>query len=74
MATQNGNGLSADFTLLDQFTIFVLTPVSEAAHDWVAELLPADALTWGRGTVIEHRYIGDIVEGIIGDGLTVEAA
>jgi hypothetical protein len=76
MATQNSNGLSAprgaDFTLLDEFTIFLLTPVSEAARDWVAEFLPSDATTFGRATVVEHRYIGDIVEGIINDGLTVE--
>lgn len=66
--------MSADFTLLDEFTIFLLTPISEAARGWVAKFLPADALTWGPATVIEHRYIGDIVDGIIGDGLTVEAA
>lgn len=73
MATHNSNGFTADFTLLNEFSIFLLTPISELALDWVAEFLPSDATTFGRATVIEHRYIGDIVEGIIGDGLTVEA-
>jgi hypothetical protein len=36
----------------------------------VAEHIPADAQTLGKGIAVEHRYIADIVKGIAEDGLT----
>jgi hypothetical protein len=72
MDAANCNG--CDFTLNNQGTIFLLTPITESASDWISESLPSDAMTFGRATVIEHRFIGDIIDGILGDGLTVEAA
>ena len=62
-----------DFTLNNHGTILVLEARSDAAKAWVAEHLPDDALTWGKdGTVIEHRYIGEILDGIVSDGLIVK--
>lgn len=63
---------NADFSVDNQGSISILWAKTEAAEAWVAEHIPEDAQTWGRnGTVIEHRYVRDIVEGIINDGLTV---
>ena len=28
--------------------------------------------TWGNAVAVDHRYIADIVQGIIADGLTVD--
>lgn len=53
----------------DQF--FLLHPFTEAARNWVAEHIPDDAQLFGEAVVIEHRYIGDIVRGIVADGLEV---
>jgi hypothetical protein len=61
----------SDFLLQDEGTIAVLFPLTPAAEDWVAENLPAAALTWGDGTVIEHRFVAPIVRGILDDGLEV---
>ena len=53
-------------------TVFVLWPVSESARDWATEFLPEEALRLGvDGYVVEHRYIGEIIDGIRRDGLTV---
>lgn len=52
-------------------TVYLLIPLSDAARAWVDEHLPEDRLTLGAGVAVEHRYIGDLVETIIGDGLTV---
>lgn len=52
-------------------TVFLLTPKTDAARAWVAEHIPGDALTLGRGIAVEHRYIANIVNGIMRDGLTV---
>ena len=48
-----------------------LTPMNEDARDWIAEHLPEEVTRWGHSIVIEPRYFDDIVEGIIGDDLTI---
>jgi hypothetical protein len=61
-----------DFTISGGGSIFILTPISEAAIDWANEYLPEEAQRWGaKGYVVEHRYIGDIVDSIRGDGMEV---
>lgn len=60
-----------DFTFNDHGSVAILTPLTEAAQDWVAAHIPDDALTFGRGIVIEPRYWPDIIWGINDDGLTV---
>lgn len=60
-----------DFTLENHGTIAVLTPLTEEAEDWVVSYLPEDAQQWGRGVVIEPRYLPPIIEGIEADGMTI---
>lgn len=65
--------MTTDLTVANHGSIFVLTAVSDAGKEWVAEHLPEDAMTWGpNGYVVEHRYIGDIVNGARDDGMEVE--
>ena len=61
----------ADLTLGGGGTVYTLTPNTEDGRAWVADNLPADALTFGRGVAIEWRFVDDIVDGAMGDGLTV---
>jgi hypothetical protein len=61
-----------DFIVSDEGSIFIFTPVTLAAREWVAEFLPKDAMHWAGGVVVEHRYISDIVSGAHRDGLVVE--
>lgn len=61
-----------DFLLCDEGSIAILTPMTEAAEDWVAEHLPEDAMRFGPGVVIEHRYVADIVDGLVADGLSIK--
>jgi hypothetical protein len=61
----------ADFLLQDEGTIAVLFPLTTAAEGWVEEHLPAGAIFWTDGVVIEHRYVAPIVAGILDDGLEV---
>jgi hypothetical protein len=55
----NGSSPSADF---------LLRPISESAQ----EHRPEDATWFGGAVVVEHRYIGPIIGGAIGDGLLVQ--
>lgn len=62
-----------DFCVDNHGSILILNANTEAAREWVEAHLPEDRQTWGKiGTVVEPRYIGDIVAGIEGDGLSVE--
>lgn len=63
-----------DFSVSHHGSLCILTALTEAAESWVDEHLPANAQTWGRnGIVVEPRYIGPIIEGIVDDGLEVTA-
>lgn len=61
-----------DFWVQNHGSLFLLIPQTDAANQWVDDNLPEDVTRFGRGIVVEHRYISDIVDGIRGDGLEVE--
>jgi hypothetical protein len=65
---------AADFLVNNQGSIFLLTPVTEAATEWADEHLPEDAMHFGNAIVVEHRFIRDLVSGFMNDGLTCEAS
>jgi hypothetical protein len=62
-----------DFSLLDEGTICLLTPRSESARNWIDEHIGQDNgfQPYYPTVVIEHRYVGAILEGIAADGLAV---
>lgn len=62
-----------DFTVENHGTIFLLTPHTPEAQEWIEAHVPPDAQTWAglNSIVVEHRYIADIVAGIRADGLEV---
>ena len=71
--TADDFGPRHDFEVDDHGSIFILTPVSEAALQWCYAHLPEDAPRWGSVSyAIEPRYIEDIVRGCQRDGLLSE--
>ena len=67
------NQFVTDFALLydDGGSIVLLTPLTDAACEWVQEHLPEDAPKLGASYAIEWRYAPDIVDGFCKEGLTV---
>ena len=63
---------TVDFVIGDYGSIILLLPCSDAGRAWAAEHLPADALRWCAGIVIEPRYA--ILDGIVAAGLTVSTS
>jgi hypothetical protein len=61
----------SDLSITDHGSIFLLRGLSEAGQDWIAEHIPADAQCFAGAIAVEHRYIRDIAEGAVADGLTV---
>lgn len=60
-----------DFQVENHGSIFLLRPMTMAGRNWCKEWLPYDTQRFGAAYVVEHRYIGSIVEGISADGLEV---
>lgn len=61
----------SDFSVENHGTIYLLRPLTEDAEQWIEDHIPEDAQTWGNAIVVEHRYIGAIVDGFQGDGLSL---
>jgi len=62
--------VTTDFNVGDEFTIFLLPPVTRKAGDWISEHIPVDAQYFGSAVVVEHRFIQPILDGITESGLT----
>lgn len=61
---------SADFEVRNEGSIFILKPNSDAAVEWIDQHIADEAMTWGGGIVVEHRFIDAIIDGFTADGLT----
>jgi hypothetical protein len=60
-----------DLLVRDEGTIFLVHAISPRGHAWIAQHLPGDAPSYREAVVVGHRFISDIIEGAIGDGLVV---
>lgn len=63
-----------DFRVLFDGSVTLLWAISDDGVAWADEHLPEDRISWGGATVIEHRYVEDILNGIDSDGLVVGRA
>jgi hypothetical protein len=52
-------------------TVYLLRPITGAAHAWIDERLPADAIRCGSAFAIDQRYIGVIIQSAVQNGLVV---
>jgi hypothetical protein len=65
--------METDFILNDHGSIMILKPITAEAESWVENHIPSDALWWANGVVIEPRYVPDFVQGIMMEGLAIDA-
>jgi hypothetical protein len=71
---QKSSRTELDFELVNHGSLFLLRPLNSAAKDWMGEHLPIDnpeTQFWCDSLVIEPRYVGPIIDGILADGLVV---
>ena len=59
-----------DFLITDHFTLVQFAPMTDRACVWADEHIGSEAFV-GRTFVAERRYAEPIVDGILGDGLTI---
>jgi hypothetical protein len=61
-----------DLTVDDRGSMFLLTPISELAKEWVQTNLALEGWQWlGASFAVEHRFVGQLVDGMRADGLRV---
>ena len=58
-----------DFTVRNEGSLFMVTPVSQSAKDWVQENV-SEAQWMGGAFAVEARYIADLTRGMLEAGLT----
>ena len=58
-----------DFQVVNHGTIYLIYPNTRRAKQWVKENLPQDHVKYADASVVEPRYIDDILDGIRGDDL-----
>ena len=58
-----------DFIVQNEGSIFLFTPLSAKAAQWIGEHVQPDATWFGDALVVEHRYARDLAEGMKGAGL-----
>jgi len=62
----------ADFIFAHHGSIIMVTPNTDAATEWVDEHLSLEDWQWmGAAFAVEHRYAGDLADGIRADGLVI---
>ena len=66
------NESNPDVLISDQGSLFLVTPMSEAARDWVSENVQLEGWQWmGISFAVEWRFAQDLISGMQGDGLEV---
>ncbi len=71
-AKGHGRKPVVDFYLGGGGSVYLLTPNTVAACEWLDDHIQDDAQFHGYSLAVEHRYIDDVVRGIQADGLLVE--
>lgn len=69
--TQHATGKAVDFTVVGGGSVFLLTPLTDDAKNWSDEHIDPEAQKLGNGIAVEHRYIGELVDGIRAEGFTI---
>jgi hypothetical protein len=66
-------GQMADFRIMHHGTISTVTPLTNRCKAWLDEKVEAEGWQWfGDQLAVEPRYVDQVVEGMIEDGLMIE--
>ena len=55
---------SVDFLLRDEGTIWLFTPLTPAALQFLSEHIQGDPQYCGDSLAVEHRYVSDLIIGL----------
>lgn len=52
-------------------SVYLIRPSNSDAMVWLESHTSNDAMWWAGALVVDHRYVNDIINGMISDGLVV---
>jgi hypothetical protein len=62
-----------DVHVLDQGSMVIFVPLSEAAQNWFKENVSSESWQWVNGGLcVDHRYARDLIEGLVSAGMELE--
>jgi hypothetical protein len=67
VANENLTKQNRRFFVQNEGSIFLLQP----SQEWIRDNISPDRMMFGDAVVVEHRFILDLIEGILADGLEV---
>jgi hypothetical protein len=65
------NKVLADVLVRNEGSIFLFTPTTPAAREWISENVQPNTQWFGASLVVEHRYAADLAVGMRADGLVL---
>ena len=61
-----------DFRVYNDGSVSILTPITDTAREWTEENVSFESWqTIGGGICIDHRFLVDLLEGILNAGFTI---
>lgn len=60
-----------DVLIENHGTILLFRPLTDAAKDWIEESIADDSQWFGSALVVEHRFAGNLAQGMHDSGLRV---
>jgi len=61
----------ADISIVNHGSIVTVRPLTHAATQWLQD--NTDGMWFGGALVVEPRYVGDLVAGMVEEGMEVSA-
>ncbi|MBA3724865.1 MAG: hypothetical protein H0W86_00060 [Armatimonadetes bacterium] len=61
-----------DFRVYNDGSVSILTPITDTAREWTEGNVYFESWqTIGGGICIDHRFLVDLIEGILSEGFTI---
>lgn len=61
-----------DIMVQNHGSIVLVYPVSSEAREWIEQNVSDESQWFGGGLVVEPRYVENLIQGMLNDGLVVE--
>jgi hypothetical protein len=60
-----------DVLITREGSLFLVAGTSREGRRWLDENTDVEAQRWGNAVVVEHRYVEELFNGMVDDGLVV---
>lgn len=66
------NAKNRDLTVIWQGSVVAFYPHTELAKGWIADNVESESWQWlGGGLIVDRRFAGDLIQGMLGSGITI---